>query len=278
MSDREMKSIHEGENMRRFRFLFSPVAVIVAFVLAAFMSGNKSTDWSKIRKLHGKFVIAVSNYVSDEKAKPLVESSMSGFVVHGEFTVEQVPSSGSVLYRGKANGFMCMTHKAAVVGGTMATSEQVCGGEFNDGEVMVEIMPEDKQYQVGFDGSVPNGKIVVSYPLYKETANFFSQVYELNKQIHPDWTEDIKIDKGLRDDFTAASKGVDTTEEVTFSAASVPKYVTRPGQKFPDMKFFDLPEEGKRIEGAGELQLTVSTSVMPTMTTATCRWIIEAYE
>ncbi|HUI28699.1 MAG TPA: hypothetical protein VLX91_00680 [Candidatus Acidoferrales bacterium] len=261
--------------MRKFCRIFFTSLTFLA--LTAFLSGKEATDWSKIKKLRGRFVITLNNYTSDEKAKALIESSMSGFLVQGEFKAERVPSSGTLLYKGKASGFMCMTHKATVLGDTMVTSEQVCGGPFNDGEATVEIMTDDNQYQVEFEGSV-GGKTVISYPLYKAAADLFSQAYDFNTKYHPDWTDDIRIDKGLRDEFTEASKGVDSTEEVTFSAASVPKMVTKPGQKFPDMKFFDLPETGQKIEGSGELQLMVSTTIMPTVTPAACRWIVEAEE
>jgi hypothetical protein len=109
-------------------------------------------------------------------------------------------------------------------------------------------------------------------------ADLFSKSYDIVKQDHPDWIMDLRIDKAFRDEFTAASKEVNKTEEVTFSVATIAKFVTRPGQKFPVMSFFDLPEDGKRIEGSGDLQLSVSTSIMPTVTVASCRWFFEADE
>ncbi|HUI28705.1 MAG TPA: hypothetical protein VLX91_00710 [Candidatus Acidoferrales bacterium] len=263
--------------MRKNRFLFFAFMTVASIAFAAFMPGG--ADWSKVRKLHGKFVIAIVNYAYDQKERSSTALLMNGFVAQGEFTAERVDSSAErILYVGKASGFLSMTHKSSASDTDVAKSEQVCAGDFNTGDVRIEIMPGANQYQVTFNGSLPAGKTLVSYPLFKEMERMFSKAYDLNRAKNADWAAEGQTYDGIRNECTGALKDVQTTEEVRFSATTISQASVTPDQASVVAKTFSLPENGTKIDGAGEIRLTVSTSLMPAVAQAASRWMIEAEE
>jgi hypothetical protein len=267
---------HKEKHMSKTLFL--TFITVVTLASMAFMPGGNTTDWSKVKTLHGKFAIAVVNYTSDPKERSSITLLMNGFVAEGDFTATRVDSSAErILYVGKASGFLGMTHKSADSGDDIAKSEQVCAGDFKDGVVRIEIMPGAKQYQVTFNGVLPDGKTIVSYSLFNEMQRVFSKPYDLNREKNADWAAEDRAFEAIRAECTDALKDVQTTEKVNFSATTIPQ-ASMPGEKPGTMKTFSLPDKGTKIEGSGEIRLTVSTSLMPATAQAASRWSIEGEE
>jgi hypothetical protein len=260
------------------------IAVVVAGVMA--LSGARSAapagdsiDWKTIRNVRGSFAVFVGNAQSPKEAAPLVDTALRGFLVHGTFTLKQVKANpSSVLYQGEASGFLFMGHRAAVLAGEAATSEQTCGGAFRGGQTMVEIFPQEKQYQVAFAGEVSGCRVTTRYPLQEKMAKLFgmSHDYFAKGGQGAYWEEYARLTKGARDEFEAFSKAESRSESVTFSADTMPEIKQVPSGGFPVMTFFSLPATGPAINGSGQLQLAVSTSVMPTVIKANAMWAIEA--
>ncbi|HQT91693.1 MAG TPA: hypothetical protein PL001_06655 [Candidatus Kryptobacter bacterium] len=258
--------------------LFLTSITAVTFASMASMPGGNPTDWSKVKTLHGKFAVAMVNYTNDSKERSSTTLLMNGFVAEGDFTATRVDSSADrILYVGKANGFLGMTHKSADSGDDIAKSEQVCAGDFKDGIVRVGIMPGAKQYQVTFNGILPDGKTIISYSLFIEMQRMFSKPYDLNREKNADWAAEDQAYQAIRAECTDALKDVQSTEKVNFSATSIPQ-ASMPGEQPLVIKSFTLPDKGTKIEGSGEIRLTVSTSLMPATAQAASRWSIEGEE
>lgn len=260
------------------RNLFLAFMTMVIFASMAFMPGGKATDWSNVKTLHGKFAFAIVNYTNDSKERSSTTLLLNGFVAQGEFTATRVDSTADrILFVGKADGFLGMTHKSTDFGDDIAKSEQVCAGDFKDGVVRIEIMPGAKQYQVTFNGILPDGKTIISYSLCNEMQRVFSKPYDLNREKNADWTAEDRAYQGIRAECTNALKDVQSTEKVNFSATTIPQ-ASMPGENPVTIKTFSLPDKGTKIEGSGDIRLTVSTSLMPATTQAASRWSIEGEE
>lgn len=157
-----------------------------------------------------------------------------------------------------------MQHKAAVLEGQAAASEQLCSGEFSNGDFLVEIFPREREYQVQFSGEVPVCAITTQYPAFARMAEIMVKWYEEYKELGDPWGPLAAELRCARDQFASFSRTEKKKEPVTFNATAEPVFKKDPKSGFPVMHFYPLSASGVRLTGTGKVQLTVSTSVFPT--------------
>jgi hypothetical protein len=246
-------------------------AVVFAFNTTA--QAGSVDGWTGTREVRGSFGILIGTAGSDPRAAALVQTEMKGFIVQGTVVLKQVRASeDSILFQGTSKGLLFMQHKASVLKGQAAANEQVCSGTFDNGEFLLEILPREREYQVQFSGEVPECAVTTKYPAFKWMASLFAKWYDEYRTLGEPWGPFAAELKAARDNLASFSASEKRNEPVTFSAAAAPEMRTDATSSFPVMHFYPLPETKTGIIGSGKMQLTVSTSVFPTVVTTEAQW------
>jgi hypothetical protein len=257
------------------RYCLILTAVVFAFNATA--QAGSVDGWTGTREVRGSFGILIGTAGSDPRAAALVQTEMKGFIVQGTVVLKQVRASeDSILFQGTSKGLLFMQHKASVLEGQAAASEQVCSGTFDNGEFLLEIFPREREYQVQFSGEVPACAITTKYAASKWMASLFAKWYDEYRKLGEPWELFGADLKAARDQLALFSVPEKKNESITFSAAAAPEMRMEATSGFPVMHFYPLPEKKTEIIGSGKMQLTVSTSIFPTVVTTEAQWSLRA--
>ncbi len=249
-------------------------AVVFAFNAAA--QAGSADDWARTREVRGSFGILSGTAGSDPRAEALVHSEMS-FIVQGTVMLKQVRASDdSILFRGTSKGLLFMQHRAAVLAGQAAASEQVCSGTFDNGEFLLEIFPREGEYQVQFSGEAPACAATTKFPAFQRMSSLFAKWYDEYQKLGEPWEPFAAELKAARDNIASFSASEKRNESITFSATAVPDMKKDPKSDFPVMHFYPLSPSATKLMGSGKVQLTVSTSVFPSVVTTEAKWSLQA--
>lgn len=245
-------------------------------LLASLPAIGRAGGWAEVEALEGEFAVVFDGAPPDPKASPLIRSTLDAFVAQGRFTAARDPAHrGSRLFRGRARGTLLVSAHGEVLGGTAARGATGCAGAFDGGDVTVELMLDEGEYQVYFQGTVPDGKVSIRYPMAKVMA----RVLEASARA---WSasDDATFQflareaAGAQQEFEAAARDEERTQGITFSASTVPEWRPVPGSRFKAMHFLPLPAGGTVLAGDATLELVVSTAVLPTVVKARAKWVV----
>ncbi len=263
--------------MRRSILTMSFLAALVPGGLA--VAAPVPGDWTKAERLRGQFGVEIGAARSDPRSAAMVSTELSGFLLQGTSALKRVSAGPqSILFKGKARGILLLHHRVEGGGGDAVKGTELCAGGFENGEVLVEVFPRQREYQVQFSGDVPGCAATTSFPAFERFRLLLATAHaQFSTKAGPEWSAFTEKVRRARDEVAAAARTEHRTATMSFSASAVPEFRKDAGSRFPVMHFFPLPAGDEPIlNGNGTVQLVLSTSVFPTTVNTRAVWSFEA--